>query len=163
MGRTSYLVALGSNRRSRHGSPARTLRAAADLLGADLVSSIHLTPAMGPAGRSFANAAMLLSTPLAPPELLAALKRTEAEFGRRAGRRWGARVLDLDIILWSGGAWSEPQLTIPHPAFRARLFVLAPLAEVAPGWRDPLSGLTVRRLLARARRRRPVDPCPTRA
>lgn len=160
---TSYVVALGSNRRSRFGSPIQTVRTAAEVLGAKAISPIHLTPALGPAGRSFANAALILSSALAPPGLLAKLKQIEAEFGRRAGRRWGPRVLDLDIILWSGGAWGGDGLTVPHPGFRERLFVLAPLAEIAPDWRDPLTGLTVRQLLARALRRRAVDPCPAHA
>jgi 2-amino-4-hydroxy-6-hydroxymethyldihydropteridine diphosphokinase len=63
-------------------------------------------------------------------------------------------VLDLDIILWSGGAWGGPGPIVPHPEYRGRAFVLAPLAEIAPGWRDPLTGATVRQLLARLNARR---------
>ena len=159
---TSYAIALGSNRRSRHGSPAETLRAAADALAVDCRSTIRLTPALGPAGRGFANAAAVLTTDLTPPELLVHLKAMEQEFGRRAGRRWGPRVLDLDIILWSEGPWEEQGLVIPHPEFRARRFVLEPLAEIAPGWRDPIGGATVRQLLARLGQARPVDPRPAR-
>ena len=157
MSRTSYAIALGSNRRSRHGSPARTLEAAlAAIDGVAFVSAIRSTPAMGPAGRSFANAVALVRSPLAPDAMLASLKRIEREFGRRAGRRWGARVLDLDLILWSGGIWPGPGPTLPHPAFRARAFVLQPLAELAPGWRDPITGATVRQLLARLTAPRPI-------
>jgi 2-amino-4-hydroxy-6-hydroxymethyldihydropteridine diphosphokinase len=163
MAKTSYAVALGSNRRhGRHGAPARVLAAAAEALeggetGLVACSRIRATPAMGPAGRGFANAAALLDSRLEPPQLLAHLKRIERAFGRRGGRRWGPRVLDLDIILWSGGAWEGCGLVIPHPDFRARRFVLEPLAEVAPGWHDPLSGFTVRQLLHRAQAPRPVD------
>ena len=153
-----YAVALGSNRRSRYGSPTATVRAAMSELAPTIVSSIRRTPALGPAGRAFANAALILISSLSPTELLGQLKATESAFGRRGGRRWGPRVLDLDIILWSEGAWGGTGLTVPHPAFRSRRFVLEPLAEIAPGWRDPLTGLTVRQLLARARRARPVDP-----
>ena len=60
-----------------------------------------------------------------PDELLAELKAIERDFGRRPGRRWGPRVLDLDIILWSGGAWGGPGPIVPHPEFRDRAFVLA--------------------------------------
>jgi 2-amino-4-hydroxy-6-hydroxymethyldihydropteridine diphosphokinase len=163
MAKTSYAVALGSNRRhGRHGAPAKVVAAAAEALGrggTELVafSRIQATPAMGPAGRGFANAAAILDSRLDPPELLAHLKAIERAFGRRGGRRWGSRVLDLDIVLWSEGAWEDGRLVIPHPDFRNRRFVLEPLAEVSPTWRDPLSGLTVRQLLHRACARRPVD------
>ena len=160
MAKTSYAVALGSNRRSRYGSPAETLRAAADAIDALTLSRIRSTPALGPAGRGFANAVATLSTNLLPPDLLAQLKQVEAEFGRRSGRRWGPRVLDLDLILWSGGPWQQPGLLVPHPEFRDRRFVLEPLAELVPDWRDPLSGATVRQLLHRLRSGRPVDRRP---
>jgi 2-amino-4-hydroxy-6-hydroxymethyldihydropteridine diphosphokinase len=155
---TSYALALGSNRRSRHGSPAETLAAAAAQLGVERLSCIRNTQAVGPAGRGFANAAAILRSRLDPPELLAALKALERAFGRRPGRRWGPRVLDLDIILWSEGRWAGPELLVPHPEFRGRSFVLEPLAEIAPDWRDPVGGLAIRHLLARLRRGRPVDP-----
>jgi 2-amino-4-hydroxy-6-hydroxymethyldihydropteridine diphosphokinase len=160
MAKTSYAIALGSNRRSRHGSPEAAVRAAAEAVGVDRLSAVRSTPAMGPAGRGFANAAALLSSPLSPAELLDELKLLEQSFGRRAGRRWGPRVLDLDIILWSGGAFEGPDLTVPHPAFRERMFVLDPLAELVPGWRDPITGLTIRQLLHRLRAASPVDPRP---
>jgi 2-amino-4-hydroxy-6-hydroxymethyldihydropteridine diphosphokinase len=121
------------------------------------LSSVHVTPALGPAGRSFANAAALIESDLDPPALLARLKQVERDFGRRRGRRWGPRVLDLDIILWSEGAWATGGLIVPHPEFRNRAFVLAPLAEIAPGWRDPLTGATIRQLRHRLARRRAVD------
>jgi len=154
MARTSYAIALGSNRRSRHGSPARTLRAAIAALDARIVSTIRETPALGPAGRSFANAMVIVQSECAPDQMLAELKAIERRFGRRPGRRWGPRVLDLDIILWSGGAWGGPGPIVPHPEYRKRRFVLQPLAEIAPGWRDPLTGATARQLLARLNARR---------
>jgi 2-amino-4-hydroxy-6-hydroxymethyldihydropteridine diphosphokinase len=149
MAKTSYALALGSNRRSRHGSPAETVRAALTALGAERASSIHLTPALGPAGRSFANAAAIVSSELDPPDMLGLVKAIEREFGRRPGRRWGPRVLDVDLILWSGGAWAEGDLVVPHAEMRKRRFVLEPLAEIAADWRDPLTGATVRHLLFR--------------
>jgi 2-amino-4-hydroxy-6-hydroxymethyldihydropteridine diphosphokinase len=160
MALTSYAIALGSNRRSRFGAPAATLRAAATAIGAGRLSRIRATAALGPAGRSFANAVALVDSPLDPPALLAQMKSIERDFGRRPGRRWGPRVLDLDIILWSGGAWAGDRLVIPHPEFRERLFVLEPLAELAPQWRDPVTGASIRQLLRRLGRRAPVDPAP---
>jgi 2-amino-4-hydroxy-6-hydroxymethyldihydropteridine diphosphokinase len=158
MAKASYAIALGSNRRhGRHGAPAGVVRVALGELG-DLVavSTIRATPALGPAGRGFANAAAIVECDLEPDAMLARLKTIERRFGRRGGKRWGPRVLDLDIILWSGGPWAGPGPIVPHPAFRARRFVLDPLAEIAPGWRDPVSGLTVRQLLARLTRPRPA-------
>jgi len=153
--RTSYAVAIGSNRRGRHGSPEREVAAAAAALGrVSARSRVIRTAPLGPSNRRFANAVVLLESDEAPPALLARLKAIERDFGRRRGRVWGARVIDLDIILWSGGAWGENRLTVPHPRFRERDFVLAPLLEVAPRWRDPVSGLSVRQLAARLRRRR---------
>ena len=149
MAKTSYAIALGSNRRSRHGSPAQTLEAVLAGLRPVATSRIRHTPALGPAGRGFANAIAIVESDLDPDELLAELKAMERAFGRRPGRRWGPRVLDLDIILWSGGAWGGPGPIVPHPEFRNRAFVLKPLAELAPDWRDPVSGLTVRQLLCR--------------
>lgn len=158
--RMRYAVGLGSNRRGRHGSPAAEIAAALAALGAagiavESVSSIVLTPAIGPSIRRFANAAALVATDLAPPALLARLKMIEAASGRRRGRRWGARVIDLDILLWSGGRWASRGLTIPHPAFRQRDFVLRPLATIAPGWRDPVTLRSVRVLARAVDRRRP--------
>jgi 2-amino-4-hydroxy-6-hydroxymethyldihydropteridine diphosphokinase len=71
-------------------------------------------------------------------------------------------VLDLDIILWSGGAWREPGLLVPHAEFRGRHFVLEPIAELAPRWRDPITGASMRQLLHRLGTRRPVDRRPAR-
>jgi 2-amino-4-hydroxy-6-hydroxymethyldihydropteridine diphosphokinase len=154
MTRTSYAVALGSNRRGLHGSPADTIRAAAHAIGARRLSRIRTTPALGPAGRAFANAVALVESEGDPADLLARLKAVERSFGRRAGKRWGPRILDLDIILWSGGPYEAAGLVVPHPAFRERRFVLEPLAELAADWRDPISGRSIRQLLARLRHRR---------
>ena len=146
---TSYAIALGSNRPGRHGSPERELRAALAELAPAIASPILRTPPLGPSSRRYANAAAIVETGEDPPALLRRLKAIEHAFGRRAGQRWAARVLDLDILLWSQGAWSGPGLTIPHPHYRARGFVLDPLVRIAPDWRDPLTGLSVRQLRAR--------------
>lgn len=144
-----YVVALGSNRRGRHGAPEAELRAALAAIGGVVKASpIIATAPLGPSRRRFANAAALVESEETPPALLARLKRIERDFGRRRGRRWDVRVIDLDIILWSGGAWATSDLVIPHPQFRRRGFVLQPLSAIVPGWRDPLTGRTVRQLAA---------------
>jgi 2-amino-4-hydroxy-6-hydroxymethyldihydropteridine diphosphokinase len=149
---SSYVIALGSNRRGRHGTPADEVRAAlAAIGGVVMASSLVTTAPLGPARRRFVNAAALIESEESPPELLARLKAIEARFGRRRGQRWTDRVIDLDIILWSDGAWVSDGLTVPHPEFRRRDFVLRPLAAIVPDWRDTLTGLTVRQLAARRR------------
>ena len=153
MATTSYAIAVGSNRRGRHGSPAAEVRAALALLGG-VVSPVALSAPLGPSTRRFANAVTIVESGEQPDRLLARLQAIERGFGRRAGRRWGARVLDLDIILWSGGMWSRRRLTVPHVAFRTRDFVLMPLATLVPHWRDPVTSRTVRQLRARLTARR---------
>ena len=117
-------------------------------------SPIIRSDPVGPSQRHYANAALLLDSVLSPAELLHCLQRTEAAFGRiRLGQRWRARVLDLDIIMWSGGIYATKELLIPHPRFRERGFVLGPAAKIAPDWRDPVSGRTLRQLAALFARR----------
>lgn len=144
-----YVVALGSNRRGRHGAPEAEVRAAFAAIGGVVrVSPVIATAPLGPSRRRFANAAALIESGETPPELLARLKGIERDFGRRRGRRWDSRVIDLDIIFWSGGAWASSGLIVPHPQFRGRDFVLRPLNAIVPDWRDPLTGRTIRQLAA---------------
>ncbi|MEY2884161.1 MAG: 2-amino-4-hydroxy-6-hydroxymethyldihydropteridine diphosphokinase [Pseudomonadota bacterium] len=155
---TTILVALGSNRRhGRHGPPERVLLAAMAALAAAGLrivcrSRIRPTPPLGPGGRRFANAAVAVVTALPLPAVLALLKRIERDFGRKRGRRWGDRVLDLDILGAGDTVIAAPGLTVPHPALAARRFVLDPLLDIAPEWRHPVLGATVRQLRFRAMR-----------
>jgi len=154
-----YAIALGSNRpHGRFGRPAGVVEAAIVRLDEDFglfdASPIVLNPAHGGAGRDFANAVALIESDLEPPEMLIHLKTIEREFGRRRGRRWGPRVLDLDLVLWSGGTFRSRRLTVPHPQLARRAFVLQPLAAIAPNW--PVVGsLSVRHLAHRLARRVP--------
>lgn len=155
-----YLIALGSNQHHpRHGSPAAILRAALAELAAQGVTVEAHSPTLrsrpvGPSSREYANGAAVVETSLEPPDLLDLLQAIEQAFGRRRwGQRWRARTLDLDIVLWEGGGWADDRLTIPHAEFRKRDFVLRPAARIAHGWRDPLTGLTMKHLLTRLTRR----------
>jgi 2-amino-4-hydroxy-6-hydroxymethyldihydropteridine diphosphokinase len=156
-----YAVGIGSNRRHvRYGRPAGVVEAAIARLDELFVlfdaSQIMPSKAQGGAGRDFANAIAVVESPLAPERLLDELKAIERSFGRRPGRRWGARVLDLDIVAWSGGRFRSRRLVVPHRALFDRAFVLNPLAAVAPHW-TIMNGLTARHLAARGTRRRPVS------
>lgn len=153
---TTYAIALGSNRWSRHGAPPATIRAALVAVGGVVAASPIIASApMGPSIRRYANAVALIESTEDPAALLVRLKRIERAFGRRRGRRWGSRVIDLDIVLWSCGTWTSPGLIVPHAAYRDRDFVLHPLATIAPDWRDPRTGETMRHLAAKVDRPRP--------
>lgn len=152
-----YLIALGSNRRHhRFGLPRDVLCAAMEELTAlgtvAARSSIITTAPIGPAQRRFANAACVMESEYDPPSLLVGLKHIESEFGRRGAQRWGDRVLDLDIVLWSEGIFEGAGLSIPHQEYESRDFVLRPALEVAPDWRDPLSGVSLRQSYSRLRK-----------
>jgi len=154
-----YAVAIGSNRRhGRFGPPVGVVKAAIAQLETEFglfdASPIVLNPADGGASRDFANAVALVESELDPPSMLKRLKAIEREFGRRRGRRWGPRVLDLDLVLWSGGAFQSRRLTVPHPRLDQRSFVLEPLASIASGWRVR-GALTARHLAHRLARRAP--------
>jgi 2-amino-4-hydroxy-6-hydroxymethyldihydropteridine diphosphokinase len=166
---TSAAIGLGGNLESAAGGPVETLLAALSMLqGRGLrlaaVSRIYRTPAF-PAGSGpdFANACALVDTDLAADQLLALLHATEAAFARRRDLRWGARTLDLDLLFlgdavlpdhrtWAHWAQLPPdrqateapdRLILPHPRLTERPFVLIPLAEIAPGWRHPVTGRSV--------------------
>lgn len=152
-----YAIAIGSNRpHGRFGRPQQVIEAAIARLDHEFglfdASPIILNQAHGGAGRDFANAVALVESGLEPPEMLKRLKQIEHDFGRRPGKRWGPRVLDLDIALWSGGRYRSRQLSVPHPQIMRRSFVLQPLATIAPGWRIHGS-LTARHLAERLAQR----------
>ncbi len=162
-----YAIGLGSNRRHpRFGDPRAVLMAALAALESDDIEAVDASPIiatapLGPSRRRYANAVALVASTLTPPEMLARLQAIEAAFGRRTGQRWGARTLDLDILLWSGGVWSDAVLNIPHPAMAQRDFVLGPLRAIVPDWRHPLTAHSVRQLAARLVRAKPVDRTAT--
>ncbi len=154
------VIALGSNL----GDSTRLLGEAMDRLDALALEPVHRssiwrsTPLDCPPGSPvFANAVVvLIPRPDETPEsLLLRLQALEAEFGRRPKRVLNeARPLDLDIVHWHGETRSTPVLTVPHPRAHQRRFVLAPLAELAPGLVLPGQALSIAELLESA----PPDP-----
>jgi 2-amino-4-hydroxy-6-hydroxymethyldihydropteridine diphosphokinase len=150
---TTVYLGLGSNL----GDRRRNLEAALDALRAHpqiavtaVSSFLETDPVGGPPGQGkFLNAAAGIETDLAPEALLAELKRVERALGRRPGPRWGPRQIDLDILLYGEEILESERLVIPHPRLCERRFVLAPLAEIAPTARDPVTGLSIRELLGK--------------
>ncbi len=94
----------------------------------------------------FLNCAVEVRTLLSPAGLLRCLKEIEKKLGRTAYELWGPRVIDLDILLYGSLIVDQPGLRIPHPRFEERIFVLLPMAEIAPDLRHPVSGKTMKEL-----------------
>jgi 2-amino-4-hydroxy-6-hydroxymethyldihydropteridine diphosphokinase len=147
-------IALGANLPGPAGTPEATLAAAAvrlaSLGGIAARSSLYSTAPVGLADQPrFLNAVIALETSLTPLELLSAVLLIEREFGRdrSASVPNGPRTLDLDILLYGDLVLGEAGLEVPHPRLAQRAFVLVPLNQIAPNFRDPRSGKTVSRLL----------------
>ena len=165
----AVLVGLGANRRGGEaGGALATLERAVALFPAYGMalrrrSRWHRTaPVGGVPQEDYINAVALVATLLPPLRLLAALQRIETAFARRrAGEpRWGARSLDLDLLAY-GDLVRPParhggRLILPHPHMHRRAFVLAPLAELLPGWRHPVLGQSAADMLSRL----PAEPRP---
>jgi 2-amino-4-hydroxy-6-hydroxymethyldihydropteridine diphosphokinase len=144
-------IALGSNL----GNCLEILEAALVSLdetpGISLVarSSWYVTTPVGPPQPDYLNGCALLETDLTPAVLMQTLLQIEAKFGRVRRERWGARILDLDLLLFDHVTLKTPELTIPHPRMNDRAFVLVPLAEIAPTWVEPITGLSIATLVAK--------------
>jgi 2-amino-4-hydroxy-6-hydroxymethyldihydropteridine diphosphokinase len=152
-GSKTVLIGLGANLPSRVGPPKATLEAALVLFADHGVTVIGrsswyvTTPVPASDQPLFVNGVARVTTELAPLDLLAAILSIERAFGRERSVPNAARCLDLDILSYDAVTMSGPALTLPHPRMTDRLFVLAPLAELAPEWRHPLSGLRADALL----------------
>lgn len=151
-------IALGSNLGDRLSHLEYAVERLRALLAELRVSSWYDTAPAGvePQPR-FLNGAVIGRTTCGAVELLEALLRIESDRGRERPRPGAPRTLDLDLILYGDEIITTPRLRVPHPHYRARRFVLDPLAEIAPDWRDPETGDTVaalkRDLEERERRR----------
>jgi len=111
-------------------------------------SSIYQTEAWGPIPQAdFLNQVLLVSTTLNPQACLTEMLAIEKEFGRERKERWGPRTLDLDLLYYGDMIIAEADLVVPHPRISERKFILTPLAEIAPMYVDPVSGLTANAML----------------
>lgn len=142
MDRIAVAVALGSNLPPRDQHLAYARRQLTDLLAGVRFSSIVETDPVGVtvAQGRFLNQAAVGETSLAAHELLERLLAIERDEGRTRPFAGAPRTLDLDLILYGDLVLSDPRLTVPHPRFRDRAFVLDPLAEIAPSMIDPVTG-----------------------
>ena len=147
--RVPVAIALGSNLGHREAHLALATARLQSLLHDVRCSTTIETPPEGVPDPQppFLNAVVIGRTDLSPRGLLAALQRIEDEAGRTRPHRYAARTLDLDLILYGSAVVEEAGLVVPHPRFRERRFVLAPLAEVAGEWVDPVTGQTISALL----------------
>ena len=150
---TTVAIALGSNLGARRAHLDYATSRLGSLLEDLRVSSyVETDPVDVPDTQPrFFNAATIGQATLPARELLDVLLAIERERGRTRAFPGAARTLDLDLLLFGDQILNGPGLTVPHPRFRERLFVLAPLAEIAPGMIDPVTGRTIRELLTRAR------------
>ncbi|PVH27751.1 2-amino-4-hydroxy-6-hydroxymethyldihydropteridine diphosphokinase [Pararhodobacter oceanensis] len=172
--RNSFLLALGSNASDDALNNEVILKAAVTHINQsgltiERISGIWRTPAFpAGAGPDFANACALASGDLSAAQVLEVLHQIEAEMGRTREKRWGQRVIDLDLLAAGDLVlpdavtqrhWQElpleaqmrvapEQLILPHPRLQDRAFVLLPLCEVAPDWRHPLLGQSVSEMCA---------------
>jgi 2-amino-4-hydroxy-6-hydroxymethyldihydropteridine diphosphokinase len=147
--RTPVAIALGTNLGDRAAHLGLAIAHLSTLLEDLRVSRvIETAPEGGPDGQPpFLNAAVTGTTVLPPRALLDALLAIERLEGRERPYRYAPRTLDLDLILYGEQVVCEAGLEVPHPRFRERRFVLAPLAEIAGEWRDPVTGSTISALL----------------
>ncbi|MBN1828384.1 MAG: 2-amino-4-hydroxy-6-hydroxymethyldihydropteridine diphosphokinase [Deltaproteobacteria bacterium] len=121
-------------------------------------SSFYRSEPVGVADQDwFVNAVGEIRTALGPSELLGLLKTIEKSMGREEGKRWGPRIIDLDILLYGQAVVDGPELVIPHRELHRRRFVLVPLNELASYAIHPLYGLSVRGLLERCEDLHVVD------
>jgi 2-amino-4-hydroxy-6-hydroxymethyldihydropteridine diphosphokinase len=150
------LIALGSNLRGDFPSIEALLDAALGRFAAAGLEVVRRsswwrsTSWPDPAQPDYLNGVVVVETMLGPHETLAALREIEARFGRKRTIANAPRTLDLDLIAYGRTVLSSPDLELPHPRAAERLFVMGPMAEIAPDWIHPTSGLTARSLAGTA-------------
>ncbi len=138
-------IALGSNLGDSRSILDRTIDRIATFPQIELiaVSSWYLTTPIGPPQPDYLNGCAIVWTSLTPLGFLNTLHAIEAEFGRVRAEVWGARTLDLDLLLYGDEIIDTPDLQVPHPRMTERSFVLVPLAEITPDTIEPRSAQSI--------------------
>ena len=142
------VIALGSNLGDRAYNLRRAVAALARVMRVVRVSSVVETKAVDapPGSPDFLNMVVAGVTSLDAPSLLREMLAIESSLGRRrTGVRNAPRIIDLDLILYGAQLARTPELTLPHPRYRQREFVMQPLRQLQLGWRDPASGEAIDR------------------
>jgi 2-amino-4-hydroxy-6-hydroxymethyldihydropteridine diphosphokinase len=139
------LIGLGSNLGDRQRNLEQAIERLRNLPETECLRASHLY-ATRPWGvldqPEFLNAVAEIETRMKPHRLLRSLQGIEQDFGRTRSERWGPRILDLDLLDCDGQIVQDDRLCLPHPRIAQRAFVLVPLCEIAPDWKEPLTGRT---------------------
>jgi 2-amino-4-hydroxy-6-hydroxymethyldihydropteridine diphosphokinase len=160
----AVIVALGSNLKGGYETVQVLLEAALATLRSDGLNPVRCsswwrsTAWPNPIHPDYLNGVVIVETKAEPFEVLAALRRIEAAFGRRRDLANAPRTLDLDLIAHGRTRMDDPDLVLPHPRAAERRFVMGPLAEIAPGWVHPGLGKTAQALAAAAEVGRDARP-----
>jgi 2-amino-4-hydroxy-6-hydroxymethyldihydropteridine diphosphokinase len=160
-------IGVGSNLGDRRANVSEAIDRVAQLPSTRMVrkSSLYESEPHGDAKTWFVNAAFEVETEYVSSDLLKRLKAIEEAMGRKRvkGKKWGSRIIDLDILFFDNEIVSTRTLKIPHPRIAARKFVLLPLAEVAPSLSHPELGQTISQILATSKDNKRVTLMPPNA
>lgn len=157
-------IGVGSNLGDRKANIAEAIARTGELPETKILrkSSLYESEPHGDAKTWFINAVVELETEFGPPDLLKKLKAIEETMGRKRvkGKRWGSRIIDLDVLFFDSEVLNTRNLKIPHPEVAKRKFVLLPLAEVAPQLQHPELGQTISQILATTKDQKRVTLTP---
>ena len=155
------ILLLGTNLSDRWNNLTRCRAAIEEQVGnIKRYSAVYETAAWGKTDQApFLNQVVIVDTHLSPVNLLKVIHNIEHQLGRIRKEKWGARIIDIDILYYDSDIISLPELTIPHPEIKNRRFTLTPLEEIAPEFIDPSTRFTVQEMLERCKDHSHVSKC----
>lgn len=146
------VLCLGGNQGDREKLLFRAVEALNDHFQLIQVSKIYESEAWGGVAQgNFLNQIAIISTQFSAQDVLEIIQQIEKDLGRKRMDHWGNRTMDIDILYFGNQLISSPSLKIPHPFISERRFVLVPLAEVLPNFKNPISGKTSLEMLEECR------------